>query len=169
MADPILNAVANEARLKTAQIAETSARSYLKGLEDATLALAPLINAAQARSQAATTSRQAVQDDTGTVISDGFGPYSSIDTILRKERFAGKGASIDYIKANPSCSEADAETAWRTAAMQATGLPFLIVPVSSYSTLYRMNLLALGMIPEATYEAQRAWIFATPREVIMGA
>jgi len=100
---------------------------------------------------------------------DNVGIFSSIDMLLREERFAGKGASVDFIKTNPACTEADAEAAWSKAAKAATGLPALLVPVPSYAWLYRANLGRAGMIPEATWEAQRAWIIATDRAVIMGA
>ncbi len=100
---------------------------------------------------------------------DTVGLYSSVDQLLRLERFAGKSASVDYIKANPTCTEQAAEDSWTTAALVATGLPVLVVPVASYAALYRANLLALGLVPDLTYESQRAWIVATPKAVIMGA
>lgn len=100
---------------------------------------------------------------------DNIGVYSSVDQLLRTERFAGKSASVDYIKANPTCLESDAETAWEVSALAATGLLDLIVPVASYAALYRANLAAAGMTPDATWESQRAWIIATDKALIMGA
>lgn len=100
---------------------------------------------------------------------DTVGFYSSVDQLLRTERFAGKSASVDFIKANPTCAEADAETAWTAAALTATGRTALLVPVGSYSQVYRENLLKMGLVPDATWESQRAWIVATDKAVIMGA
>lgn len=97
------------------------------------------------------------------------GEYSQIDTLLRAERFAGKSAAIDYIKANPTCTEGDAEGAWEAAALVVTGLPALIVPVGNYSFLYKANLVKAGLIQSPTWEAQRDWIIATDKTVIMGA
>lgn len=110
---------------------------------------------------------QATVDSLNGLDSVGF--YSSVDQLLRLERFAGKAASVDFIKANPECTEAEAEEAWELAAIASTGLPALVVPVASYAALYRANLVKAGLIPEATWEAQRAWIIATPKDVIMGA
>jgi hypothetical protein len=95
------------------------------------------------------------------------GTYSSIDTILQTERFAGKGAAVAFIQANPSCAQADAEAAWTTAALAATGLPVLIVPVANYFTLFSDNLLAEKLVPDTTWASFAAWIVATPAAVIM--
>jgi hypothetical protein len=100
---------------------------------------------------------------------DSIGVYSSVDQLLRLERFAGKSASVDFIKGNPTCTEAEAEDSWTAAALAATGLPALVVPVASYAALYRANLAKAGLTPDATWESQRAWIVATDKTVIMGA
>ena len=100
--------------------------------------------------------------------SDSVGIYSSVDQLLRLERFAGKEASVDYVKANPECGEAEATAAWEAAGIAATHLPALVVPAENYAALYRANLTAMGLTPDATYESQRAWIIATPKSVIMG-
>lgn len=105
----------------------------------------------------------------GVGITSDFGQYSTVDQLLRAERFAGKGASVDFIKANPDCTELEAEAAWEAAGKAVTNLPLVLVPVSSYALLYRMNLVAAGFIPEPTWEAQRAWIIATDKTLIMGA
>ena len=104
----------------------------------------------------------------GEGLADDFGEYSAMDQLLRVERFAGKEASIDYIQANPTCEEAAAEAAWEKAGITATGLAALMVPVANYSAIYRAQLLEAGLIKEATYAAQRAWILATDKDVIMG-
>jgi hypothetical protein len=100
---------------------------------------------------------------------DSIGELSNVDQLLRQERFAGKSACVDYIKANPTCAEADAIAAWTTAGIAATGLQTLTVPAENYAVLYRANLAKAGLIPDTTWESQRAWIVATDKAIIMGA
>jgi hypothetical protein len=100
---------------------------------------------------------------------DSIGEFSNVDQLLRQERFAAKSASVDYIKANPTCAEADAIAAWTTAGIAATGLQALIVPAENYAMLYRANLAKAGLTPDTTWESQRAWIVSTDKAVIMGA
>lgn len=100
---------------------------------------------------------------------DTIGQYSSIDQALRSERFAGKAASVDFIKANPTCTEAEAVAAWDEAGKAATGLPVLLQNTENLAIMYRANLARAGMIPDTTWESQRAWIVATDKAVIMGA
>lgn len=97
-----------------------------------------------------------------------YGEYSATDQILRTERFAGKAASIDYVKANPNCSEADAIAAWTTAALVATGRATLFQDPGELGALYREQLVASGLIADPTWEAQRAWIAATDKDAVMG-
>lgn len=98
---------------------------------------------------------------------DSVGIYSSVDQVLRSERFAGKAASVDYIKANPTCAEADAIAAWDAAGLAATGLPVLLQNTANLAAVYRANLHAQGLTPDASWESQRAWIIATDRTVIL--
>ena len=99
---------------------------------------------------------------------DTVGFYSSVDQLLRQERFAGKAASVDFIKANPTCTEAEAIAAWDAAGKLATGLPVLLQDTGNLAIVYRSNLHSLGLVPDASWESQRAWIVATPKETIMG-
>jgi hypothetical protein len=100
---------------------------------------------------------------------DTFGAYSSIDQVLRTERFAGKSACVDFVKANPACTEAEAVAAWSIAGMAATGLPVLLQDPEALGQVYRANLLAAHLVPDATWESQRSWLNATSKEIIMGA
>ena len=97
-----------------------------------------------------------------------YGEYSATDQILRVERFAGKLASIDHVKANPDCLEVDATKAWEDAALAATGRKTLIQDARELGALYREQLVASGLIAEPTWEAQRAWIIATDKDAVMG-
>lgn len=98
-----------------------------------------------------------------------FGEFSSIDQLLRAERFAGKAGCIDFVKANPTCKEKDAIEAWSAAAIAATKLPAPIQDAAILGKLYRSSLAQKGLIPEATWEAQRAWIVAQDKTAILEA
>ena len=97
-----------------------------------------------------------------------YGEYSATDQILRVERFAGKAASIDHVKANPNCNENQAIKAWTDAALVATGRKTLLQDPVELGALYREQLVAAGLIAEPTWEAQRAWIAATDKDAVMG-
>lgn len=100
--------------------------------------------------------------------SSAYGEYSATDQILRTERFAGKSASIEFVKANPNCNENQAIKAWTDAAIAATGRSKLMQDPGELGALYREQLLAAGLIAAPTWEAQRAWIVATPKDAAMG-
>ena len=100
--------------------------------------------------------------------SDEVGYYSSVDQLLRRERFAGKRASLEYVHANPQAAEAEALDAWRTAALAETGLSALLQDPAALGALYRTNLLASGAVADTTWEAQRAWILARTVDEAMG-
>ena len=96
-----------------------------------------------------------------------YGQYSATDQMLRLERFAGKAASIAYVKGHPDCRESEAVAAWTDAGLQATGLQALLQEANVLGTLYRTQLLQAGLIQEDTWEAQRAWIIATDIDTAM--
>ena len=109
------------------------------------------------------------KDTLNTAMAAGgtVGTYSTVDQLLQKERFAGKSACIDFVKANPTCAEADAIAAWTAAGIAATGLTALIVPAQTYEAMFEQNLLALKLIPEATWANLQAWMVATDKTIIM--
>ena len=100
--------------------------------------------------------------------SDEVGYYSSVDQLLRRERFAGKRASLEHVHANPEASEKEAIKAWETAALAETGLSVLLQDPAALGALYRANLKAAGAITDTTWEAQRAWILARTVDEAMG-
>ena len=100
--------------------------------------------------------------------SDEVGYYSSVDQLLRRERFAGKRASLEHVHANPEASEKESIKAWETAALAETGLPTLLQDPGALGALYRANLLASGAVADTTWEAQRAWILARTVDEAMG-
>lgn len=100
--------------------------------------------------------------------SSAYGEYSATDQLLRTERFSGKAASIDFVKANPTCNEKQAIKAWTDAALAATGRKTLFQDPGELGALYREQLMAAGRTSDTTWEAQRAWIIATPKDDVMG-
>lgn len=162
------SALANEVRRQAAALRVESIRGQMAALGNAAQVIGSLSQDAGKQYAAANQELAALQIGAGPGLTSEFGQYSTIDQLLRAERFAGKSASVDAIKANPQISEADAEAAWTAAAKAATGLDHLMVTPGSYSAIYRQQLQAAGKIADATYEAQRAWILATSKEEIMG-
>ena len=100
--------------------------------------------------------------------SDEVGYYSSVDQLLRRERFAGKRASLEHVHANPEATEKEAIKAWETAALAETGLTVLLQDPAAMGALYRANLLASGAVSDTTWEAQRAWILGRTVDEAMG-
>ena len=100
--------------------------------------------------------------------SDEVGYYSSVDQLLRRERFAGKRASLEYVHANPEATEKESIKAWETAALAETGLLTLLQDPAALGALYRANLKASGAVLDTTWEAQRAWILARTVDEAMG-
>ena len=100
--------------------------------------------------------------------SDEVGYYSSVDQLLRRERFTGKRASLEHVHTNPEASEKEAIKAWETAALAETGLTVLLQDPAALGALYRANLLASGAVADTTWEAQRAWILARTVDEAMG-
>lgn len=81
-----------------------------------------------------------------------------------------EGRHRDYVKANPTCVEADAEVAYRTAALAArpADRQWLLVDPGSLRQEYSANLVKLGLIPDTSWASWAAWIVATDRDTILG-
>lgn len=144
-------------RVSATHGAITNAKALVEGVLSS-------LNAAQGQNAATLADLQASLQAAQSV----YGEYSATDQVLRTERFAGKAASIDYVKANPDCTEDDATEAWTTAALAATGRSKLFQDPGELGALYREQLVAAGLISEPTWEAQRAWIAATDKDAVMG-
>jgi len=96
------------------------------------------------------------------------GPYSSIDQLLRAERFAGKQAAIQYIQANPTtATQAGALAVWTTAGIAATTFATLLEDPALLCQIYSDNLYKLGLAPDNSWASLQAWIIATPEAEIM--
>jgi hypothetical protein len=112
----------------------------------------------------------ALEQGAGPGLAEDFGPYSTVEQAMRTERFTGKGACIDFVKANPECTEADAVQAYTTAALAArpSERQYLLQSVEGLLHEYRLNALGLGLILEDTWEEFRAYIVATSKDTLMG-
>lgn len=166
----IQTALANEAR----RLELKTKAATLKGSIDATgVAVARLstLNADAMRQHESVLAELTVLEaGSGPGITADFGQKSTVTQFLEAERLAAKTACIAFVKANPECTEAEAADAWDQAAISAH--PYIDVAVQSglaMGRLYAFNLAAAHMIPEATWENQRAWIITTPTEEILAA
>ncbi len=180
MSDPA-TIIANEARLReqfiligkltvkvdlSAQLAGMAASLNASAMQ---AALVGINSAARAELADARTALTALVEGVGPGVTADFGAYSAIDQVLRVERFAGKSACVDFVKAHPACTEAEAVAAWGAGGMVATGLQVLLQDPAALGQVYRTNLLAQGLTPDTTWESQRVWLVATPKTIIMGA
>ena len=171
MSNPELEAILREARLRDARAAYARAKGRLEVTCEMARTVAVENQKANADTQKAYAEIIALETDpaaAGPLSS--YGQYSTVDQALRAERFLGKAASVDFVKAHPECTEQEAITAWEAACiLEATGLPAVVQSPAILGQIYRANLLKAGLVPDATWESQRAWILATPKETIMGA
>ena len=168
MDNTVKTALANEARRQ-------QAAQRLEGLRGRQTLLGELaqVVATLARDTAQEVSDAAQQVSAlaagaGPGLTDEFGEYSSVDQLLRRERFAGKRASLEHVHANPEASEKESIKAWETAALAETGLTVLLQDPAALGALYRSNLKASGAVLDTTWEAQRAWILARTVDEAMG-
>ncbi len=126
------------------------------------------INDANLELAAARDELAALEAGAGPGITDDFGYKSSVTQILESERAAAKSATVDFVKANPTCTEAEANAAWDDAALDShPDFEYVLQPGAIFAALYRKNLLQLTLIDTDTWEDQRDWMVATAKEVIM--
>jgi hypothetical protein len=160
--------VANEARRNEAR--REVARE--EGAVDATARLATEVskeNLSAGTRLAAARARLAALEAAGPGVTDDFGPYSTIDQAMQTERYAGKAAAIEYVKANPACTEADAVLAYQAAAIAARppDRQYLLQMPDGLLREYRELAAQLGLTPDATWESFRALLVATPADELM--
>jgi TolA-binding protein len=167
MTTDIQTVFANEARRQ-------ELRQKIAGLQgsiNATASAVQKLNSVNSDSQISLTEAQselvALELGAGPGVTADFGPKSIITQMVETERFAAKDATIDYVKANPTCTEADASAAWNAAALAShPDFGKVIQDGMVMSALYRANMLKGGVISEDTWEAHRAFILNTDKAVI---
>jgi hypothetical protein len=112
----------------------------------------------------------AIEAGAGPGITADYGPKSIVTQLVETERAAAKSAAIDFIKANPQCTEADAVQAWEAAALAShSNFQYVLQSGMAMLELYRANMLAANIITDNTWEAQRAWVIATDKATILAA
>ena len=140
-------------------------QNRLKGITEVKSALDAAVGAVGAIQAQAAQDYAAAQAAMGTLaLPLTVGVLSVIDTRAQAERAAGKAAAIAYIKANPTCTEADAITAWVSGA-QPTIPAGMVHPLNDPAGLleaYIANAHAAGATPDTTWGSFAAFIVATP-------
>lgn len=169
--DPsVADAFANEFRRGELQKKVASLTGQMDAIADVARTVSAASTAAE-RSLADARSRLlAFEQGAGPGTGSDVGAYSTTDQAMRTERFTGKAAAVDYVKANPAATEDAATAAYRTAALAArpSDRQWLIQDPLALRQEYAANLVAAGYIPDASWESWRAWLLATDREVILG-
>lgn len=169
MSIDVQTALANEARRSELR----QKRASLKGAADAVSSvqqrLAAVNNDTVISLQNVEAELAALEAGAGPGVTADYGPKSTITQMIEAERWAAKEGVIDYVKANPGCTEEEANTAWNAGALAAhPEFPMVMQDGISMSRLYRANLLAAGMISEDSWEAHRDWIATNDKTFIMG-
>jgi hypothetical protein len=163
----VQTALANEARRQ-----ELRQRiAGLQGSMNATASLVQRLNSVNSDAQISLASAQdeliALEAGAGPGITADYGPKSIITQLVESERFAAKSAAIDFIKANPECTEEEAAQAWNDAAIAShPDFPLVIQDAITLSTLYKANLLKANLITDDTWESYRAFVINTAKNVI---
>jgi hypothetical protein len=161
--------IANEARRQELRIGIAG----LEGQVNATASAVQRLNSVNSDAVIALQEKReelaALEAGAGPGVTSDFGRKSAITQMIEAEREAAKGAAIDFVKANPDCSEDDAALAWDAAAIDAhPEFPHVIQGGAVMLALYRAKLAGADIIHDATWESQRAWVLATSKAVIMG-
>lgn len=165
----IQTALANEARRQELRQKVATLRGASSASAAVTRALVALNADTSQQLSAAQAELLALEAGAGPGVTAEFGPKSPITQMLETERFAAKSAVIDYVKANPACTAAQAIEQWNAAAV-ASHPEFAGVLQSgeAMQALYAGRLAQMALITAATWEAHRGWIIATDKDTIMG-
>jgi light-regulated signal transduction histidine kinase (bacteriophytochrome) len=168
--DPsVLNALASEVRKTEAQKTFLRAQERFDVINDIYKLLVSRQGSARAALDSATTAlTTATANAPG--LTDDFGQFSTMDQALRAERFAGKSAVIDFIKANPNCIIEEAVTAYSQAALATRPVDqqiLLQVPQALFG-FYASSANVMGVIQDASWASFRAMVYNLPKEMLMG-
>lgn len=151
--DDLMNLATAQAGYK----ALTEAKGHLDAATDA-------LAQAQARASIALQEAQAAIGQAGVTV----GLKSSVTTRAEAERTQGQSAAIDVIKADPAISEASAIAAWRAGVVLPSGRTIPLHDPGGLLEEYAANAHAAGAIPDTSWQAFRAFIVATDKQVLMG-
>ena len=103
-----------------------------------------------------------ISDPPGPLFPASVGYVSQTDAAIMAMKAAMKPVLVDYLKANTTCTYEDTLVFLEaTLGAQYRSLTEAISPI------YIQGAHQAGLIPEATFEAFRDWIVATPRETVL--
>lgn len=170
MAQTNQDIIANEARKQAARIKVAQLEGQVNATSDFAAQASQFNSSASGQLSQARADLAQLEAGIGPGVTDSYGEYSSTDQALRIERFAGKAASVDFVKANPESTEEQAVEVYRTAALAArpADRQWLLQDPNTLRKEYTANLVKYGLIPDDTWESWRAWVLATPRDIILG-
>lgn len=161
--------IANEARRQELRIAIAKLTGAMDVTASVQQRLATLNNDKAIERDEKLSELASLEAGAGPGIMADFGRKSAITQLIEAEREAAKSAAIDYVKANPECTEDAAGQAWDEAALAAhPDFAQVIQHGTVMLALYRANMAKANMIPDTTWESQRAWVLATDKAEIMG-
>lgn len=163
----VADALAQEVRLRESQKRFAAAQASVAALDGVNRTVVTALATAKATladAQAALT--QASVDGAG--VTEDFGEYSALDQALRLERFAGKSAAIDHVKANPACTEEAVIVAYSEAALAVRDQPFLLQNPDALLRQYAANAASQHFIPDASWPSFRALLLNAPKATLMG-
>jgi hypothetical protein len=123
---------------------------------------------AQRRLASATAELSALESGAGPGLTADFGLKSSVTQSCEAERAAGKAAAIDYIKANPTCTQDDALAAYRRAALatRPADRQWLLCDPANVLREYMVHCVP-AKIAEATWEAFAAFVVTTDKDSLL--
>jgi len=174
--------LSDEARRQLARAKVAGLKATLQAALDAGQRARPAWLAADAllgaMSQAASDAQNALTvaqadlaslEATSKGVAADFGPYSTTDQALQRERDAGKAALIDFVKLNPTCTEAQAIAQWKVVAL--AGRPadrqWLLHDPAALRQEYSANLVAMKYVADATWATFAAFIAATAKDALI--
>lgn len=146
----------------------------LEGKTNATAALAATLSQAnqQARTLLTDARRElAALEAQGEGALDRYGAFSGTDLYLRKERWEAKAAGFNHLKAHGDAPQADVAAAMEARALEIALAASLANPLLDHPQLLGWYVTAShqqGLIPEATWEAFKAWALGASEEEVLG-
>lgn len=163
-------ALANERRWQELKRKESKLLGLLDGMDRARTSLISQGSEASSELIATRAKINEFEAGFGEGLADDFGAYSDLEQAMRAERFAGKQATLEYVKANTTCTEEDATIAYTTAALTArpADKQYLIQTPHSLFLEYAYTAMKAGLIPDTTWESFRNFVVVTPADVLMG-
>ena len=147
----------------------TTSLALLNGRKEAFLAIRGHLNSLSSTLEA---NLSANAQEIATAVSAlqgiaGVRQTSSVDDYCLNERTIGQGAAIDFIKANPECSEEEALSAWLEAVTAA--IPVVTHDPKGLLKLYVGNMAGQMATPgDTAWEAFRAFVGMTDKSKLMG-